>query len=145
MQAVAKILPFRTNNYVVEELIDWSRIPEDPLFQLTFPQPQMLHKSDLRRITELLATETGYSPEQLKSEQYRIRTAMNPHPAGQLQLNVPEEEGEVLHGMQHKYDETVLFSQNRDKPVTHIVPIAFDGHNLSVTKSCRWLQVKSNH
>ncbi|WP_020612534.1 KamA family radical SAM protein [Sediminispirochaeta bajacaliforniensis] len=109
MLAVAKVLPFRTNNYVVEELIDWNNIPEDPLFQLTFPQPQMLHQSDLGRITKHLATGTGYSPEQLKREQYRIRTAMNPHPAGQLQLNVPEEQGEMLQGMQHKYDETVLF------------------------------------
>merc|ERR1719305_422903 len=34
---LAAVLPFRTNNYVVEELIDWSNVPEDPIFQLTFP------------------------------------------------------------------------------------------------------------
>jgi L-lysine 2,3-aminomutase len=34
---------------------------------------------------------------------------MNPHPAGQMQLNVPELDGHPLPGMQHKYRETVLF------------------------------------
>lgn len=37
--AAASVLPMRANNYVVEELIDWSNIPEDPIFQLVFPQP----------------------------------------------------------------------------------------------------------
>ena len=30
-------------------------------------------------------------------------------PAGQLELNVPIEDGTPLRGLQHKYDETVLF------------------------------------
>jgi KamA family protein len=34
--------------------------------------------------------------------------ALNPHPAGQ-QHNVPEIDGQKLEGMQHKYEETVLF------------------------------------
>jgi len=37
--AAASVLPMRTNNYVVEDLIDWSNIPDDPIFQLVFPQP----------------------------------------------------------------------------------------------------------
>ncbi|MGA0840600.1 MAG: lysine 2,3-aminomutase, partial [Pseudomonadales bacterium] len=39
MRAVAHVLPFRTNRYVTDELIDWDNIPDDPIFQLTFPQP----------------------------------------------------------------------------------------------------------
>src|SRR5690606_26001371 len=38
-----------------------------------------------------------------------IRGELNPHPAGQRQHNMTELEGERLEGMQHKYDETVLF------------------------------------
>ena len=37
--AAASILPMRTNSYVVSQLIDWSAVPDDPMFQLTFPQP----------------------------------------------------------------------------------------------------------
>lgn len=42
MKAVAQVLPFRVNDYVIDELIDWNRVPDDPMFQLTFPQPGML-------------------------------------------------------------------------------------------------------
>jgi L-lysine 2,3-aminomutase len=38
-----------------------------------------------------------------------IQRSLNPHPAGQLQLNVPRIGGRRVDGMQHKYRETVLF------------------------------------
>jgi L-lysine 2,3-aminomutase len=107
MRAVATVLPFRTNNYVTEELIDWSKIPADPIFQLTFPQPGMLHEDDIKAIESLIRQ--GASRERIDREVWRIRRKMNPHPAGQLKLNVPREGGETFHGMQHKYDETLLF------------------------------------
>jgi len=37
MKVVAHVLPFRTNNYVLDELIDWNNIPGDPIFQLSSP------------------------------------------------------------------------------------------------------------
>ena len=54
MMAVAQVFPFRVNNHVVEELIDWSNIPEDPIFQLTFPQPAMLSSRDLAQMLGLM-------------------------------------------------------------------------------------------
>ncbi len=42
IEVVGSVLPFKTNNYVVEQLIDWSNIPNDPLFVTTFPQKKML-------------------------------------------------------------------------------------------------------
>ena len=42
MEVVGNVLPFKTNNYVVEQLIDWNNIPKDPMFVLTFPQKGML-------------------------------------------------------------------------------------------------------
>ena len=47
MRAVANVLPFRVNDYVIDELIDWDRVPDDPMFQLTFPQPGMLKDGEL--------------------------------------------------------------------------------------------------
>src|SRR5690606_22992316 len=41
-RAVATVLPFRTNAYVIEELIDWSAAPDDPIYRLVFPQEDML-------------------------------------------------------------------------------------------------------
>src|ERR1700739_513552 len=34
VRAVATVLPFRTNDYVLESLIDWSAAPEDPMDRL---------------------------------------------------------------------------------------------------------------
>src|SRR5260370_41553873 len=47
VRAVATVLPFRTNEYVVESLIDWSAAPDDPIYRLGFPQADMLPLADL--------------------------------------------------------------------------------------------------
>jgi KamA family protein len=107
MQAVAAVLPFRVNEYVVDELINWDNIPDDPMFQLTFPQPGMLAGDDFSRMAELFAT--GASKEKIKEAARSIQFRLNPHPAGQKELNVPHLGEEAVPGVQHKYRETVLF------------------------------------
>ena len=107
MQAVAEVLPFRVNRYVIDELIDWDRIPEDPIFQLTFPQPGMLTTRDRAHMVDLLRR--GASHDGLAAAALEIRRRLNPHPAGQKTLNVPRLDGRALPGLQHKYAETVLF------------------------------------
>lgn len=104
---VAEVLPFRTNDYVLRQLIDWDRIPDDPLFQLTFPQRTMLAADEYAAVHDLRAR--GASHDALASAVERIRLAMNPHPDGQLTHNVPTLDGRPLSGLQHKYRETVLF------------------------------------
>lgn len=106
MRAVAEVLPFRVNDYVMEELIDWSRVPADPIFQLTFPQPDMLAPHHLERMVSLLrrrrpATELGAAAD-------AIRLELEPHPAGQMSANVPTMDHELVPGVQHKYRETCL-------------------------------------
>jgi KamA family protein len=107
MKAVSAVLPFRVNNYVVEELIDWSNIPQDPMFQLTFPQPAMLSSEDFGRMYSLVAGSA--SEEKIQAAARQVQRTLNPHPAGQVELNVPELNGEPMQGMQHKYRETLLF------------------------------------
>ncbi|GIT05162.1 MAG: hypothetical protein CM1200mP29_05730 [Verrucomicrobiota bacterium] len=51
----------------------------------------------------------GATETEIKLAADEIRGRLNPHPAGQMQLNVPLLDGEVVGGMQHKYQETVLF------------------------------------
>ena len=48
MEVVSHVLPFKSNNYVVDELIDWSD-PKDPMFVLTFPQKECCLKNILRK------------------------------------------------------------------------------------------------
>ncbi|MDJ0836905.1 MAG: lysine 2,3-aminomutase [Acidobacteriota bacterium] len=107
IQAVAGVLPFRVNNYVIEELIDWDNIPNDPMFQLTIPQPDMLAENELNRMIDLIRGDAD--PREITAEARRIQMGLNPHPAGQMELNVPLIGGEPVSGIQHKYQETVLF------------------------------------
>ena len=106
MKAVAQVLPFRSNNYVVEELIDWNNIPDDPIFRLSFPHPEMLLKEDLNRIEMLLKQKAPRAV--IRSTANQIRRRLNPHPAGQKRYNVPTFDQEPVPGVQHKYRETVL-------------------------------------
>lgn len=107
MGVVARVLPFRVNRYVVDNLIDWDNLPDDPMFQLTFPQPQMLAREDFSRLADLMGH--GASQAQIDGAVREIRASLNPHPAGQRRFNVPRMDGRAVEGVQHKYKETVLF------------------------------------
>lgn len=107
IRAVSYVLPFAVNSYVIDELIDWSRVPEDPIFQLTFPQREMLAPADFDRIRNLMRS--GAPREAIQAAAHEIQFSMNPHPAGQSTLNVPLQGCHTLAGVQHKYRETTLF------------------------------------
>jgi KamA family protein len=106
LRAVASVLPFRTNSYVVDELIDWSAAPDDPIFRLTFPQPDMLAAADLATMVELLRRDAPRAEVQRAALEIRMR--LNPHPNGQRDLNTPAHDDAPLAGVQHKYAETIL-------------------------------------
>jgi KamA family protein len=106
IDVVGNVLPFKVNNYVIDELIDWNNIPNDPIFQLTFPQKEMLSPSHFRTMKAALAM--NLSKDDLKAVADKIRYELNPQPDGQ-QSNVPTFHDTKLTGIQHKYDETLLF------------------------------------
>jgi KamA family protein len=107
MRVVASVLPFRVNEYVIEDLIDWRRVPDDPIFQLVFPQRGMLEPEAYARMEALLRRAAGR--EEVRALATELRGDLNPHPAGQMELNVPTLDDEPVDGLQHKYRETVLF------------------------------------
>jgi KamA family protein len=108
---VARVLPFRVNAYVAEQLIDWQAAPGDPMFRLVFPQRDMLEPEAFERLAALVDRDA--SEAEIGACIQQIRHALNPHPAGQMELNVPTLDGEPLPGLQHKYRETVLFFPGR--------------------------------
>lgn len=106
IEIVGRVLPFKTNNYVIDELIDWNNIETDPIFTLNFPRRDMLSQKHYNTISSLIDADADkiIIDEAVK----KIRLSLNPNPAGQEQ-NVPQI-GEIkLKGVQHKYRETVLF------------------------------------
>ena len=107
VRVVGSVLPFKSNRYVVDHLIDWARVPDDPMYRLNFPKREMLEPEQYERIRGLL--EAGAPAAEVRAAADEIRLGLNPHPAGQLDHNVPMLNGRPLTGMQHKYRETVLF------------------------------------
>lgn len=107
IEVVGSVLPFKVNNYVVEQLIDWEKVPNDPMFRLTFPLKDMLSKAHYDQMAQALRNGEGKS--EIKKLADSIRLQLNPHPAGQQEQNVPEIDGVKLTGVQHKYDQTALF------------------------------------
>jgi L-lysine 2,3-aminomutase len=107
MQVVGAVFPFRVNEYIVDELIDWTKVPDDPIFQLSFPQKGMLEPHHFDRISRLI--HSGASKAALESVAMEIRSSLNPHPGDQWSGNVPAVNGKLQRGIQRKYRETALF------------------------------------
>ncbi len=106
IEVVGTVLPFKTNNYVADELIDWNSFEDDPFFILTFPQKKMLNEKHYNNVATLLKEN---APQNIINEQVnKIRLKLNPNPAKQ-EKNIPKFKGVKLTGIQHKYRETLLF------------------------------------
>jgi KamA family protein len=106
IKIVGEIYPFKTNTYVLNHLIDWDKGIDDPMFRLNFPHRDMLEPAVFDKVK--------WGLKNLDNGQYKklindLRLSLNPHPAGQQDLNVPVVENEKLYGVQHKYDNIVLF------------------------------------
>ncbi len=90
---VSEVLPFKTNNYVVNELIDWDNYLEDPMYILNFPQKEMLKPSQFRALSEMVEKQYRQS----RSGQIRPETEAKPESASGrtagTQCSLPEGEG----------------------------------------------------
>ena len=106
LKVVSRVLPFKVNNYLLEDLIDWDNLPNDPIYNLTFLQKGMLPSSDFEEMANAIKRDA--SPVEIQALANKIRQHLNPHPAGQMTANVPFLEGKVIDGIQHKYHETCL-------------------------------------
>ncbi|HXV50613.1 MAG TPA: lysine 2,3-aminomutase, partial [Nitrosopumilaceae archaeon] len=77
-------------------------------YVLTFPQKGMLKPQHYEEMASALRANLG--KKEIQGVANKIRIQLNPHPAGQMEFNVPQlSDGTKLYGMQHKYKETVLF------------------------------------
>jgi KamA family protein len=120
------IFPFKVSPYFLDELVDWKaeNLRDDPFYRLVFPTMDMLipeHQAKLRK------AHAAGDPAALIQTVADIRADLNPHPAGQKELNAPKKE--ELTGVQHKYSETVL-----------VFPAAAQTCHAYCTYCFRWAQ-----
>ncbi len=107
IEIVSAVIPFKVNNYVIDELIDWDNCENAPMFILTFPQKEMLLPHHFNEMATALEQSTDKQYQTQVSN--KIRLQLNPSPAGQKEHNVPVIDNVKLYGVQHKYRETALF------------------------------------
>src|SRR5690606_33208195 len=53
MKVVASVVPFRVNEYVITELIDWDKVPNAPIYPPAVPQKGMLKDEHYERMARL--------------------------------------------------------------------------------------------
>jgi L-lysine 2,3-aminomutase len=130
IRIVGEVYPFKTNNYVLDNLIDWEKGIDDPMFRLNFPHKGMLIDE---HYDKLKWGRANLSKRELAELVDQIRATLNPHPAGQTSFNIPFDNGIKLEGMQHKYQNTILY---------------FPSHSQTCHAYCtfcfRWPQFVSN-
>lgn len=105
-RVVSHVLPFRVSAYVAEELIDWDDPAHDPIYRLTFPRRGMLEAEAYDRLEAAVETPAGAGD--VAAMAAEIQAGLNPHPAGQVEMNVPMHNGRPLDGVQHKHRDTLL-------------------------------------
>ena len=120
------VFPFKASPYFVDELIDWKseNVREDPFYKLVFPTMDMLVEEHREKLEKAHAEN---DPANLIKVVADIRADLNPHPAGQKELNAPKNQD--LTGVQHKYSETVL-----------VFPAAAQTCHAYCTYCFRWAQ-----
>ena len=101
------VFPFKVNRYVADRLIDWRNATHDPIFRLTFPTASMLTEKARKKLEAAISS--GKTRKDLATTVSALHHSMNPHPGGQMELNVPRSGDVELAGAQHKYKDTVLY------------------------------------
>ena len=141
IEVVGRVLPFKTNNYVVDNLINWANVPHDPIFTLTFPRREMLSAENYNRVKSLL--DSGVPEDQVKEAIQEIRMTLNPNPASQ-EHNVPMLGDIKLKGVQHKYNETVLFFPSQGQTCHAYCTFCFRWPQFSGIKELKF-HMKESH
>ena len=76
IEIVGNVLPFKVNNYVVENLIDWSNYRDDPIYTLTFPRKKMLRNKHFKEMDATL--QSGAGKNEIKGIANKIRWELKP-------------------------------------------------------------------
>jgi KamA family protein len=107
IRIVSTVLPFKVNDYVLNELIDWTNVPNDPIFRLTFPHRNMLPKDMYHRVAQLLDGGLGTGSNRTIIE--GLRRKLDPYLDDKPTRNRPSDEAGLIDGLMHKYPDSVLF------------------------------------
>jgi len=98
---LSSVFHFKVNNYVLENLIDWKNIPNDPMYRLVFPRKEMLSVMDYEFLEVLFRQ--GLKADELNVFVQRVRKKMSPT-VRHASTSIPQLNGLPLRGMYRNFD-----------------------------------------
>lgn len=93
---LTRCYPFKANNYVLENLIHWENIPEDPMYKLIFPRKEMLSELHYRMLLEM--QRAGMDEEFMTQLVGSIKRAMYPE-MRHTDHSMPKHKGKWIKGL----------------------------------------------
>jgi len=101
---LTSVFHFKVNNYVLEHLIDWQSVPDDPIYKLIFPRKEML--SDVDYETLKLLYQSGLDYKTLEPFIQKVKKKMYPE-VKQVETSIPKVNGERIKGMYSNFETIV--------------------------------------
>ena len=92
---LSTVFHFKANNYVLEHLINWDEVPEDPIYQLIFPRKEMLSAFDFEHLKQLF--QLGMDAKTRNSFVQAVRKKMHPE-VKHADTGYPEMDGKIITG-----------------------------------------------
>ncbi|MFD0547722.1 hypothetical protein ACFQ0X_00080 [Streptomyces rectiviolaceus] len=133
IEVVSSVLPFKVNNYVLDELIDWDRAPDDPIYRLTFPDRDMLPEPLYEEVAELI---DGKVPRaELLGAVNRARLQLNPHPGGSCRRTFPRTRRARSSVCSTSTERRCWCSPDRARPATPTADTASAGPSSSASRN----------
>ncbi|MFC5045129.1 hypothetical protein ACFSTE_16445 [Aquimarina hainanensis] len=105
---LTRVFHFKINNYVIDTLINWQKVPNDPIYKLVFPRKEMLHINDYLKLIEI--QESGSETELLIFINH-VKNKMFP----KINYNencVPIHNGSLLKGAYRSFKTTLALYPN---------------------------------
>ena len=130
VEVVGSVLPFKTNNYVVNELIDWNNCNDDPLFRLNFPQKEMLSEEHYKMVATHLRA--GADRPDISRAANRVRFDLNLIRQASSNIMFPCSTEKASPECNTSTMRPCCFSPVRDKHAMLTVPFVSDGPNSRV-------------
>ncbi len=86
LRFIEQLIIFSLIRFVIlsltEKLIDWDKVPRDPVFVLNFPQKEMLGFFHFEKMAAVLRRNSNN--QEIQDTSNKISMELNPHPAGQI-------------------------------------------------------------
>ncbi|NQZ58561.1 MAG: lysine 2,3-aminomutase [Lentisphaeraceae bacterium] len=103
---ITAVLPFKTNSYVLNELINWDEnFKDDPIFRLNFPTVAQLEPNEYELFTNMLAK--NKSTKEVKAAFAQLNAVKMIREEGEVTSFLPVLDGKIINGFNHQFPRTM--------------------------------------